>query len=73
MMSDNCTLQVSETEYLNVAKYLIVACNKLIQDIAVAVNEEDPRQWIRLAKLVFPYAVTEICQKDQNNQLIGKH
>jgi hypothetical protein len=73
MTSDNYTLQVGPNKYLNVSKYLVVSSIKLTQDVAVAINAEDPKKWIRLAKLEYSYAITEIFQKDQNNQVIGEH
>jgi hypothetical protein len=69
MLNDNYTLRTKSDLILNVSSYLVVSCTKQIQEVAVAQMDHE-RSWIRLAKLKYPYGITELCQKDQNNYKI---
>jgi hypothetical protein len=72
MLNENYTLQTKQGITLNVSSYLVVSCTKQVQEVTVA-RRDDEKSWIRLAKLEYPYGITELCQKDQNNYLIWKN
>jgi hypothetical protein len=69
MLNDKCTLRTKSELILNVSSYLVVSCTKQIQEVTVAQIDHE-RTWIRLSKLEYPYGITELCQKDQNNYKI---